>query len=65
MLYIAFIAGILLQFLVIEVPGISDVFSTHNLTPICWLITAAMSILPLVVHELVVLINYIKRKELK
>lgn len=65
MLFIAFAAGVLLQFIVIEVPGISSVFSTHNLTPICWLITALMSILPLVIHEIVVLIKYLKNKHLQ
>lgn len=63
MLFIAFIAGILLQFLVIELPGVSDIFSTHNLTAICWLITFLMSILPLFIHEIVVLINYLKKKK--
>ena len=61
MLLIAFVVGILLQLLVIEIPGISDLFKTKNLSLNQWLVTAALSVLPLVIHEIVVLINYIKR----
>ena len=63
MLWISFGLGILLQLFVIEVPGVSKVFSTANLSIKEWLITAAISILPLLVHELSVLINYIKNKK--
>lgn len=63
MMLIALVFGVLLQFIVIEVPGISDVFSTQNLSGIEWVITACLSVLPLVVHEIVVLVNFIKRKK--
>lgn len=62
MLYVAFVLGVLLQLLVIEVPGISKVFSTFNLSLKEWIITACTSILPLVVHEIVVLVLFIKKK---
>ena len=62
MLFIAFILGILLQIFVIETPGVSDIFSTANLTLAQWGITLLLSIIPLVVHEIVVLINYFKNK---
>ncbi len=62
MMLVAFVAGIVLQLFVIEVPGVSDVFSTYNLSGIEWLVTACLSILPLVVHEFVVLIKWIKNK---
>ncbi len=62
MMLVAFVAGIVLQLFVIETPGVSDVFSTFNLSGIEWLITACLSILPLVIHELIVFITWIKNK---
>jgi len=59
MMLIAFVAGVLLQLLVIEVPGIQTVFSTHNLNYIEWLIMAGLSLIPLVLHEIAALIYYI------
>ena len=59
MIYIAFAAGILLQLLVVEVGFISKIFSTSNLTTIEWLITLGLSIVPLLVHEIVVLVKWI------
>ncbi|HIT44460.1 TPA: cation-translocating P-type ATPase [Candidatus Avacholeplasma faecigallinarum] len=65
MMLIAFIAGIVLQLFVIETPGVQDVFSTFNLSAIEWVITAVFSIMPLIVHEIVVLVKYIKKKSNK
>lgn len=62
MMLIAFVSGIVLQLFVIETPGVSDVFSTFNLSAVEWLITAGLSILPLVIHEIIVLILWIKKK---
>lgn len=62
MMLIAFVVGIALQLFVVETPGVSAVFSTYNLSAIEWVITASLSILPLVVHELVVLFHYIRGK---
>ena len=62
---IALVFGVALQFFVIEAPGVSKVFSTQNLNAVEWVITACLSVLPLVVHEIIVLINYIKRKKLE
>ena len=62
MMAIAFFVGAALQLLVIEVPGISEVFSTHNLTIFEWLITIIVALIPLIVHELIVLYNFIKNK---
>lgn len=61
MLAIAFLAGILLQLFVIETPGVSDVFSTFNLSGIEWGITLALSVLPLLIHEGIILLR--KRKK--
>lgn len=61
MMAIAFIAGVFLQLLVIEVPAVSAIFSTANLTGNEWIVTAVCSILPLIVHEVVALISSIKK----
>ena len=61
MMLIAFVLGIILQLLVVEIPGISNVFQTYNLNLNEWIITILFSILPIIVHEIVVLINFIKK----
>ena len=61
----AFIAGFLLQVLVIEVPFVSKVFDTHELSGWEWLIVVGLSLLPLIVHEIVVFIEQIKEKRRK
>lgn len=61
MMLIAFVLGIILQLLVVEIPGISNVFQTYNLGLKEWAITILLSILPIIVHETVVLINFIKK----
>lgn len=53
MMALAFVVGIGLQFLVIEVPAIRAVFSTADLTGSEWLITAICSVLPWIAHEIV------------
>lgn len=63
MMLIAFIVGIALQLFVIETPGVRDVFSTFNLSGIEWVVTACLSILPLIVHECVILIRFILNKK--
>ncbi len=63
MMLVAFIAGILLQLFVVETPGVRDVFSTFNLSGIEWIVTACLSILPLVIHECIVLIRYISQRK--
>ena len=62
MMLIAFVAGILLQLAVIEIPGITNVFKTVNLGWEQWLITILLSLVVLVGHEIVVLVKYIKKK---
>ncbi len=65
MMALAFFAGIGLQLLVVEVPGIRDVFNTANLSWQEWLICGAMSLIPLVLHEFVVFIQFIIKKAKK
>ncbi len=65
MMLIAFISGLALQLFVIEVPFMRSIFSTSDLTWEEWLITASMCLTPLIAHEIIVLIKFIKRKTLK
>ena len=62
MMLIAFAAGLGLQLFVIEVPFMQQIFSTANLTWQEWLITASMCITPLIVHEIVVFIKWLKKR---
>ncbi|MCR5740840.1 MAG: cation-translocating P-type ATPase, partial [Gammaproteobacteria bacterium] len=64
MMIVAILFGVGLQLLVIEVPGMRKLFSTSNLSWQEWLITLAMSVLPLVVHEIVLLISKLLKKEI-
>ena len=63
MMLVAFTVGIVLQLFVIEIPGVRDIFNTYNLTGIEWLVTAVLSILPLIIHELVVFYKWIKKEK--
>ena len=63
MMLFAFLFGVGLQLLVIEVEGMRKLFNTANLDLKEWLILGAMSVLPLVVHEIVLLINKISKKK--
>ena len=64
MLWIAFFLGMALQFFVVETPGVNDVFSTFSLhdRPMDYLYVFGLALLPLVVHEIVVFILWIKKK---
>ena len=62
MMLLAFILGVGLQFFVILTPGVQQIFSTSALGWQEWLITAGAAFVPLVAHEIEVLIKYIYRK---
>ena len=64
MMLVAFIVGVALQLFVVEVPGVRDVFNTagDKMNWTHWLITMVMSLLPLIVHEIVVLVKFIIKK---
>ena len=62
MMLIAFVAGIVLQLFVIETQGVQELFSTADLSPEEWLITLAFSFIPLILHELIVLFHFVRRK---
>ena len=61
MMYLAFIAGFALQLIVLTVPGVNDVFSTAWLSTTEWLITAFLSLIPIIAHEIIVLVKKFKK----
>ena len=65
LLWVAFVLGFALQFAVVEIPGINTFFSCYRFDAIHWLYIIALSALPLVVHEIVVLILFIKKHSKK
>ena len=65
MMLIAFILGVGLQLFVVLTPGVQEVFKTSTLKWNEWLITAAAAFVPLVAHEIEVLIKHIIRKKQK
>ena len=62
MMVLAFVLGVGLQFFVVLTPGVQDVFKTSSLSWKEWLITAGCAFVPLVAHEIEVLIKHIVRK---
>ena len=65
MMLLAFVLGIGLQFFVVLTPGVQNVFKTSSLDWHEWLITAAAAFVPLVAHEIEVLVKYIIKKSKK
>ena len=63
MMLLAFVLGVGLQFFVVLTPGVQEVFKTTSLGPVEWGITAAAAFVPLVAHEIEVLIKHIIKKK--
>ncbi len=62
LLWISFVAGIALQVAVVNIPGLNSFFSCYPLDIAHWGLIIALSVAPLVVHEIVALVLFIKRK---
>jgi len=62
LLWVSFAAGVLLQVAVVNIPGLNSFFSCYPLDIAHWGIIIALSVAPLVVHEIVALVLFIKRK---
>ena len=62
LLWVSFIAGVALQVAVVNIPGLNTFFSCYPLDIAHWGIIIALSVAPLVVHEIVALVLFIKRK---
>ena len=61
LLWVSFVVGMALQVFVVLVPGVNSFFKCASLNITQWLIVLGLSVLPLVVHEIVALILFIKR----
>ena len=62
LLWVSFALGILLQIAVVNIPGLNAFFSCYPLDIWHWGIVIALSVAPLVVHEIVALILFLKKK---
>ena len=62
LLWISLLVGIALLIMVVEIPGLNTFFKCGQLDLIHWLFVFGLSILPLVVHEIIVFIIHIQRK---
>ena len=64
LLWASFFIGFVLQFMVIEIPGLNSFFKVYPLhdEPMDYLYVFLLALTPLLVHEIVVLIRFIKKK---
>ena len=65
LLWISFGLGIALQLMVVLLPGLNTFFKCAGLAPWMWLMVALLSLLPLLVHEVVALILFLRKKSAK
>lgn len=67
LVWLSFFLGLGIQLFIMEVPGVNTFFKVHTLNdnPIDWLYVILLAISPLVVHEIVVFINFIVSKAKK
>ena len=61
LLWVSFAVGMGLQVFVVLVPYVNDFFKCASLNLNQWLIVLALSVLPLVIHEIIALILFIRR----
>ena len=62
LLWVAFGLGVALQVAVVNVPGLNTFFSCYALDISHWGIVIALSVAPLVAHEIVALVIFLKKK---
>ena len=62
MMALAFAVGIALQLAVVEIPFLNNAFKTHNFDGFEWGIAFGLAVVPLALHEIVIFINYLKKK---
>ena len=65
LLWVSFVVGVALQVAVVNVPGLNNFFSCYPLDIKHWGIVIALSVAPLVVHEIVALILFLRKKARK
>ena len=62
LLWLSFALGVGLQVAVVNIPGLNNFFSCAPLDIAHWGIVLALSVAPLIVHEIVALVLFVKRK---
>ena len=62
LLWVSFVIGVGLQVAVVNIPGLNNFFSCAPLDIAHWGIVLALSVAPLIVHEIVALVLFVKRK---
>ena len=62
LLWVAFVLGVALQIAVVNIPGLNNFFSCAPLDIAHWGIVFALAFAPVVIHEIVALVLFIKRK---
>ena len=62
MMLLAFVLGIGLQLFVVLTPGVNTFFSVSPLSGKEWLITGLLALVPLLAHEVMVLVKFIYKK---
>ena len=62
LLWLSFFLGLGLQFFVIFTPGVNTIFKVYPPEGVDWIWVAVLSLMPLIVHEIVVLVLFIRRK---
>ena len=62
LLWVSFGVGVLLQVAVVNIPGLNSFFSCYPLDLSHWGIVLALSAAPLLAHEVVALIIFLKKK---
>ena len=62
LLWVSFVVGVALQIAVVNIPGLNNFFSCAQLDISHWGIVIALSAAPLVVHEIVALILFLRKK---
>ena len=65
MMAIAFAFAVVLQFVVIEIPGVRAIFSTSSLDWREWILTVSLSLSPLLIHEIIIFVKWIIKKTKK
>ena len=65
LLWISFFLGLCLQFFVIFTPGVNTIFKVITPEGVDWAWVFGLALLPLVVHEIAVLVQFIVRKAKK
>lgn len=65
LVWVSFLVGVALQIAVVEIPGVNVFFSCYQFDNLHWIYIFLLSIPPLVVHEIIVFIIWLKNRKHK